>query len=37
VDDPHKEKRRRKELKNTKGQTMIDNTKDFTTRTKENQ
>jgi hypothetical protein len=38
LDDPHKEKRRRKEIKSTKRQqTMIDKTKDCTTRTKENQ
>jgi hypothetical protein len=37
LDDPHKEKRRRKEIKSAKRQTMIDKTKDCTTRTKENQ
>ena len=37
MNDPHKEKRRRKEIKSAKRQTMIDKTKDCTTRTKENQ
>ena len=37
LDDPNKEKRRRKEIKSTKRQTMIDKTKDCKTRTKQNQ
>jgi hypothetical protein len=37
LDDPHKEKRRRKEIKSTKRKTMIDKTKDCTTGTKQNQ
>jgi hypothetical protein len=37
LEDPHKEMLRRKEIKSAKRQTMIDKTKDCTTRTKQNQ